>query len=287
MAKSKTKKTTTVVPSTPKPAPVEIEAAKVRELTEMLSATGVTEDDVARILYVLKAQEVRASMITTVLELTDAIVKNKYEANANTNALTDTLLTKLNGVEDGATADQTAAEIEAAYNTQVDVVSQAEAEAGTATTVRRWTAERVAQAIAALAAGGGGGVSTGDFDLTSGDVTVTGEYIGTTAPTITNPSAGVYLLTVPAGTRVVSYTIFGNNNTLNGSAEFVVQIDNSANGIQRSYTVAQYIANTGAAADKFSIGTNESETFPSADVTQLLFPGMNGYGSTGYRIVLA
>jgi hypothetical protein len=63
--------------------------------------------------------------------------------------------TKLDGIETGATADQSDGEIETAYNNQVSVVSQAEAEAGTSTTVRRWTAERVKQAIAALAAGGG------------------------------------------------------------------------------------------------------------------------------------
>lgn len=39
------------------------------------------------------------------------------------------------------------------------VVSQAEAESGTATTERLWTAQRVAQAIAALGGGGGGGGS--------------------------------------------------------------------------------------------------------------------------------
>lgn len=55
------------------------------------------------------------------------------------------------GLEPGATADQTDAEIETAYNTQVAVIGQAEAEAGVSTTVRRWTAQRVAQAIAALA----------------------------------------------------------------------------------------------------------------------------------------
>ena len=62
--------------------------------------------------------------------------------------------TKLAGVEASATADQTNAEIETAYNAQVPVVSQAVAEAGTATTVSRWTPQRVSQAIAALAGGG-------------------------------------------------------------------------------------------------------------------------------------
>jgi len=59
-------------------------------------------------------------------------------------------------VEDGATTDQTDAEIETAYNAQVGAMSQATAEAGVSTTVERVTAERIAQAIAALGGGGGG-----------------------------------------------------------------------------------------------------------------------------------
>jgi len=54
-------------------------------------------------------------------------------------------------VEDGSTADQTDAEIETAYNSQVAAASQAEAEAGTETAIRRWSPLRVAQAIAGLA----------------------------------------------------------------------------------------------------------------------------------------
>jgi len=68
--------------------------------------------------------------------------------------LTATQVRALLNVASGATADQTDAEIETAYNNQVAVVGQAEAEAGTATTVRRWTAQRVKQAIEALASSG-------------------------------------------------------------------------------------------------------------------------------------
>jgi hypothetical protein len=85
---------------------------------------------------------------------TGSEIKALYEALADTNAFTDAEQTKLAGVETAATADQSDAEIETAYNNQVSAVGQAEAEAGTATTVRRWTAERVAQAIAALAGDG-------------------------------------------------------------------------------------------------------------------------------------
>jgi len=42
---------------------------------------------------------------------TNAEIKTAYEANSNTNAFTNALLSKLNAIEAGATADQTAAEI--------------------------------------------------------------------------------------------------------------------------------------------------------------------------------
>lgn len=62
----------------------------------------------------------------------------------------DSITSKLNTMEEAATADMTDAEIETAYNAQVSVVTQAAAEAGASTTVYRWTPLRVAQAIAAL-----------------------------------------------------------------------------------------------------------------------------------------
>lgn len=46
---------------------------------------------------------------------TPASIKSKYESNADTNAFTDALQTKLNGIETSATADQTPLEIKTAY----------------------------------------------------------------------------------------------------------------------------------------------------------------------------
>jgi hypothetical protein len=67
---------------------------------------------------------------------TAASIKTKYESNADTNAYTDAEKSKL-GLQPAST------------------VSQAAAEAGTSTTAFLWTPQRVAQAIAALASGGG------------------------------------------------------------------------------------------------------------------------------------
>ena len=83
----------------------------------------------------------------SVVDLSDSTTAGRALITAADAAAQRTLL----NVQDGATADQSDAEIETAYNNQVSVVSQAEAEAGSATTARRWTAERVKQSVVANA----------------------------------------------------------------------------------------------------------------------------------------
>ena len=52
--------------------------------------------------------------------LSAAQIKQRYESNANTNAFTNALQTKVNGVDVGAKDDQTGAEIKAAYEGEAD-----------------------------------------------------------------------------------------------------------------------------------------------------------------------
>ena len=73
--------------------------------------------------------------------LTDALIKTANERNTNTNEFNDAEKTKLGTVSSGAEVNP-------------GVISQAEAEAGTATDERIFTAERVKQAIVAQAGGG-------------------------------------------------------------------------------------------------------------------------------------
>lgn len=104
-------------------------------------------------------------------------------------------ISKLAGIESGATSDQSDAEIETAYNNQVDVISQSEAEAGTSTTVRRWTSERVAQAIAAQASGGSSTISK-ESDISRRT------YVGNTNTVVPELGAG----------RKVYIGMFGQSN---------------------------------------------------------------------------
>lgn len=75
---------------------------------------------------------------------TDSEIKTAYENNADTNAFTDSEKSKLSGIESSATGDQTDAEIETAYNAQVSQVSSAERTAGTVTAVRRFSPADIA-----------------------------------------------------------------------------------------------------------------------------------------------
>lgn len=206
----------------------------------------------------------------------DAGTVNKFTTAAD--------ISKLAGIEAGATADQTDSEIETAYNNQVSVVSQAEAEAGTATTVRRWTALRVAQAIAALAAGGGGAAKATD-NLSSGNLTVQVRRVGGSAVVLTNPATGEYTLTVPAGADVERLDLFVDNTVLNASQEFILNVDNSANSEDREFLVQLYDANNDSLVDQQATATVNTQD-STANVATLLFPGMNGFGPTGARIKL-
>jgi len=59
---------------------------------------------------------------------TDSEIKTAYESNANTNAFTDDEKTKLTGIEAGATGDQTDAEIKTAYENNANTNAFTDAE---------------------------------------------------------------------------------------------------------------------------------------------------------------
>ena len=87
---------------------------------------------------------------------TGAEIKTAYEGEADTNAFTDADHSKLDGIEAGATADQTDAEIATAYGNEVAQVSAGEKTAGTETGLRTFSPKDVAD-MAGTHGGGGGG----------------------------------------------------------------------------------------------------------------------------------
>ena len=162
---------------------------------------------------------------------TGAEIKAAYEAEAN--AFTDAQFTKLSGIETSATADQSDAEVETAYNNQVAVATQAEAEAGSSTAVKRWTPERVGQAISALASGG---LSLQATPKTVSFTAVAGEQylVDTTNSALTmtfpaSPSVGDTVGVIDyAGTFHINHLTLGRNsvNVLRVAADGVIDSEN-------------------------------------------------------------
>lgn len=100
------------------------------------------------------------------------------------------------------------------------IVSQAVAEAGTDTTARLWTAERVAQAIAALSSGG----------LTSGTVVAT------------STGATSYNTTGISGAKFISFG-FGGIST-NGTSSVMIRVGPSGGVVNTGYVGAVYDGTT-------------------------------------------
>ena len=122
--------------------------------------------------------------------------------------------------------------------------------------------------------------------LTSGAVSVQYSVFGTSVPTLTYMgSPGIYKLTMSANTNVRSIVFTANNTVLSGINDFTFIVDNAANSIDQWFNVQMYDVATGAFIDQHSVGTNHTQLCTS-NVTTIVFPGMNLFDATGFRIVL-
>lgn len=134
----------------------------------------------------------------------------------------------------------------------------------------------------------GAAAGTGEVQYdsgSSGNFVWLAERLAGSATTLANTATGEYTFTVQASAGAVKIDIDGDNTILNGSNELVVKIDNSANSRDRRFVVQLYDDNNGALVDQQATGTAHTQTL-SGNVTTITFPGMNGFGATGYRILL-
>lgn len=95
--------------------------------------TELAMDNRATLQSLVKLVSENANEITkledTKLDNTDEVtVKALYESNTDTNAYTDAEQTKLSGIEDGATADQTDSQIKTAYENNADTNAYTDSE---------------------------------------------------------------------------------------------------------------------------------------------------------------
>jgi len=138
--------------------------------------------------------------------LSNADIKTQYEANSDTNAFSDAEKTKLTGIESGATADQTAAQV--TYDNSISGL----------------TATNVKAAIDEVAAAGGGGIDDGGYEFGQKTADIT------SAPT-TIFTCGA--LTV-GRTYTISFTVLVTETTtsLNVKSATLILYNSAPNGIR-------------------------------------------------------
>ena len=144
---------------------------------------------------------------TTASALTAAQIKQRYESNANTNAFTDPLKIKVDGVDVGAADDQTGAEIKAAYEGEGDTNAYTNAEKTKLDGVAAGaTALTISDVLAKILKGTGieiDGTTPGQITLSStGGVSLPVVTLGT--PII---EAGGLVFAAPAGYPTGGYKI--------------------------------------------------------------------------------
>lgn len=131
-------------------------------------------------------------------------------------------------------------------------------------------------------------VETGivSFDTyASGFMTTTSARYGGSATVITNPTAGQYTYTIAESAYPITIDFEGQTTSLNGANELVLVIDNTANARARIFSV-QLISKSGnSQVNPFATGTNYTQSV-SGYITTITLPNMNGFGVTGYKVML-
>lgn len=134
------------------------------------------------------------------------------------------------------------------------------------------------------ASGGGGGGSIVDTTIALADDSLEVSYIGASPPTFTSGSPGNFAIGVPSGTRLTGFDWIGNNVSLSGTNKILVIT--WADGVRRYFAPGFLNLGTNQIADHLALGVVPSLVPGGAGVLTCTFPNMNGFGASGFRMIV-
>lgn len=173
--------------------------------------------------------------------------------------MTATDKTKLNGIETGATADQTGSEIVTLVNQQLGSTA--------------WQGS------------GGGSTRAVDTPTAIGAASLKVVRLGGSATTFGGSAAAGYTVTLAASSEALQVDFTGNSTTSNASGELVLAIDNSANSYDRFYIVRITDLSNNSQVDMELRGHTVTQTV-AGNVTTLTIANIAGGYPSGFRALL-
>ena len=136
--------------------------------------------------------------------------------------------------------------------------------------------------------GGGGGELTGRVrkTLTTGTISAQVGFEGATDPTLSGDKNAGWVLTCPSDSRLTGVAFNIGSNDLDGSLDLILKIHNDAPGNMVLYpAIAIYNMNNGQVVREATSNIITSSVSDTGEL-QLVINNLNGFGTTGVKIVL-
>jgi hypothetical protein len=110
-------------------------------------------------------------------------------------------------------------------------------------------------------------------------------YTGTSAPTLTKDTTGVFRLNVPNGTEVLSANWTATNANVDISGAITLIVDSAGNH-EFFANVQIYGLGNNDIANLFGLGIIIDQTVALAGKVTITMPNVNGFGASGFRALL-
>ena len=146
-----------------------------------------------------------------------------------------------------------------------------------------------ASAVKDLPTGGGTALARAYHSLTVGSGTsvlrANIRRLGGAVPTLGGDASSGYTLTIPADTDLLRLDIKGNSNTANSAGDFVIAINNSANGFPLEFSFS--IDDEGQQQDTDEVVRGHVlQEVVSGNTTTLTIPNISGNYPSGFTLKL-
>lgn len=124
--------------------------------------------------------------------------------------------------------------------------------------------------------------STDNF--TTGGTSLFIRFEGSGSPTYIQTSPGVFTLTMPAGTSLRTFSLTGNNGTLDPGLAFTLVLS-SVDGEERRFNSQIYNLGNNQIADQHGGGNSPKQPVTGAGEISAKWENMNLYGASGFEIL--